>query len=189
MPKLGANDLRKRVKLLIDNQPHVIIDADFVKPGKGQAFTKIKVKNYITGKQYDRTYKSTETAESCDVATSTMNYLYNDSANWSFMDMESYEQIEVPKESMDGTEKWLLDNTPCEVTVWEGKVLEVVPPPHMNLKIIEAPPGIRGDTSGSVTRPATLETGVEIQIPLFINEGETIKVDTRTGEYLERAKK
>lgn len=185
---LGHTDLRKRTKILIDGQPHIVVDADFVKPGKGQAFTKVKVKNLITGKLFEKTYKSNESAEQCEVTTSNMQYLYNDSTVWTFMDMESFEQIEVEKIAMGGAEKFLLDNMTCQIMVWEGRVLEVEPPTFVDLLITEAPPGVKGDTATNVLRPAVLETGAEVQIPLFIEEGTRIKVDTRTGEYVERSK-
>lgn len=188
MAKLGANDLRKRVKLLIEGQPHVILDSDFVKPGKGQAFTRVRVRNYINGKIIERTYKSTETAESCEVISKKVTYQYNDGSTWFFMDMDSFETIEVSKEAMGEVAEWLKDGVECDVTIWEGKILEVVPPIFMVYTVVEAPPGERGDTSGRVLRPAVIDTGAEVQIPLFVEVGEKIKVDTRTGEYVERVK-
>jgi elongation factor P len=142
----------------------------------------------ISGRVIEKTYKSGESVEEAVVEYSTMTYLYNDGENYSFMDQETFETVEISKENMNGAELWLLDNTTCEVTFWEGKAIEVLPPMFMELEVTTAPPGLRGDTTGHVTRPATLETGAEVQIPLFINEGEKIKVDTRTGEYVERAK-
>ena len=188
MGKLGANDLRKRVKLLIDGQPHVILESDFVKPGKGQAFTRIKVRNYVNGKIIERTYKSTETAESCEVIIKKVTYNYNDGATWYFMDMDNFETIEVSKEQIGDAAQWIQDGNECEVTIWEGQVLEVVPPIFQVYTIVEAPPGERGDTSGRVLRPAVLDNGATVQIPLFVEVGEKIKVDTHTGEYVERAK-
>jgi elongation factor P len=185
---LGHTDLRKRTKILIEGKPHIVQDADFVKPGKGQAFTKVKVKNLISGKIFEKTYKSNESAEECVVTTGNMQYLYNDSTVWTFMDMESFEQVEVEKVAMNGVERFLLDNMECQIMIWEGKVLEVEPPTFVDLLITDAPPGVKGDTATNVTRPATLETGAEVHIPLFINEGTRIKVDTRTGEYVERSK-
>lgn len=185
---LGHTDLRKRTKILIDGQPHIIQDADFVKPGKGQAFTRVKIKNLMTGKIFDRTYKSNESAIECDVTQSAMQYLYNDSSVWTFMDMESFEQVEVEKVAMGGAENFLLDSMMCNVMVWEGRVLEIEPPNFVDLLITDAPPGVKGDTATNVLRPAILETGFEIGIPLFIDQGTRIKVDTRTGEYVERSK-
>jgi elongation factor P len=188
MAKLGANDLRKRVKLLIEGQPHVILESDFVKPGKGQAFTRVRVRNYINGKIFERTYKSTDTAESCEVISKKVTYQYNDGSTWFFMDMGSFETIEVSKETMGDVAQWLQDGNECDVTIWEGQVLEVVPPIFLIYTVVEAPPAERGDTSGRVMRAAKIDTGATVQIPLFVEVGEKIKVDTRTGEYVERAK-
>ncbi len=188
MANLGANDLKKRVKILVDGEPHLIVDADFVKPGKGQAFTRCKLKNLLNGKQFEKTYKSNESAEETTVSVTEMEYLYNDGTTWTFMDMQSFDQHEVPKETLGGIELFLLDNTKCEVTIWNSRVIEVTPPNFMVLTVTEAPPGLKGDTAGGrVMRPAKLETGAEVQIPLFVNEGDKIKIDTRTGEYVERA--
>ena len=188
MGKISTNDFRKRLKILIEGQPYIIIENEFVKPGKGQAFNRVRMKSYLTGKVLERTFKSGEMVEEAVVTMHKMNYLYNDGTNYSLMDQESFETLEVPKDAMGGAEMWLLDNTEVEVTMWEGKVIEVVPPIFMELTVTDAPPGLRGDTSGSVTRPAKLETGAQVNIPLFIDEGTKIKVDTRTGEYVERAK-
>ena len=186
---LGHNDLKKRVKILIDGDPHVIVESDFVKPGKGQAFTKVKVRNMLNGKIFEKTYKSNESAEETSVNFSSMDYLYNDGTMFSFMDMETFEQYEVEKSVLAGADKFLLENTKCEIAMWEGRIIEVTPPNFMVLQVVEAPPGLKGDTAGGkVLRPAKLETGAEVQIPLFVEEGEKIKVDTRTGEYVERAK-
>lgn len=188
MGTVSTSEFRKKLKILLDGQPYIIVDNQFVKPGKGQAFNRVKVKNLITGRVIERTFKSGESVEEAEVNNSTMTYLYNDGVNYSFMDQETFETVEIPLDNMGGAEKWLLDNTECEVTFYDGKAIEVVPPIFMELTVTTAPPGLRGDTTGNVTRPATLETGAEMQIPLFINEGEKIKVDTRTGEYVERAK-
>ncbi len=188
MAKVNTNEFRKRLKILIDNQPYEIIDNQFVKPGKGQAFNRVKIKNLLNGRVIDRTWKSGEMVDKADVTSNKMEYLYNDGTIWSFMDQTSFETIEVPKVALDGQDRFLLDNTPCEVLMWNDTVIEVELPNFMHLLVTDAPPGARGDTTGHVTRPGTLETGAEIQIPLFINEGMKIKVDTRTGEYVERSK-
>ncbi len=186
---LGHNDLKKRVKILIDNQPHVIVESSFVKPGKGQAFTKVKLRNMLNGKMFERTFKSNETVDETSVVFTEMDYLYNDGTLYSFMDMTSFDQMEISKETLAGAELYLLENTTCEVAIWEGQIIEVTPPNFMVLTIVEAPPGLKGDTAGGkVLRPAKVETGATIQIPLFVKEGDRIKIDTRTGEYVERAK-
>ena len=188
MAMVSTNEFRKRLKILLEGQPYMIVENEFVKPGKGQAFNRVKLKNLLSGKNLEKTFKSGEQFEETIISTHEVTYLYNDSKVWSFMDKASFETMEVPLEQMGGMEVWLLDNTDCELSKWEGQVIEVVPPMFMDLVITEAPPGLRGDTTGKVTRPATLETGAQVQIPLFIEQGEKIKVDTRTGEYVERSK-
>jgi len=173
---------------MLDGQPYMIVENQFVKPGKGQAFNRTRVKNLLTGRTIERTFKSGETVEEASVPTTEMSYLYNDSKNWTFMDKESSEMHEIPKDRLNGAENWLLENTDVEVTWFEGNAIEVIPPTFMDLLITDAPPGVRGDTSGNVLRDCTVETGAIVQIPLFIEEGMRIKVDTRTGEYVERAK-
>jgi elongation factor P len=188
MGTIGTNEFRKKLKIMLDGQPYMIIENQFVKPGKGQAFSRVRVKNLLTNRTIERTFKSGETVEEAIVPTSEMTYLYNDSVTWTFMDKATMETAEIPKEALQGAEQWLLDNTDVEVTWFEGKAIEVVPPTFMDLMIIDAPPASRGDTSGNVMRDCTLETGAIVQIPLFIEQNTKIRVDTRTGEYVERAK-
>ena len=188
MGTISTNEFRKKLKIMLDGQPYMIVENQFVKPGKGQAFNRTRVKNLLTNRTIDRTFKSGDEVEEASVPQTEMTYLYNDGANWHFMDKETMETVEIPKESLQGAEQWLLDNTDVQVTWYEGKAIEVVPPTFMDLLITEAPPGVRGDTSGNVMRDCTVETGAIVQIPLFITEGMKIKVDTRTGEYVERAK-
>jgi elongation factor P len=188
MGTIGTSEFRKKLKIMLDGQPYMIVENQFVKPGKGQAFSRVRVKNLLTNRTIERTFKSGETVEEASVPQSEMTYLYNDGKVWTFMDKATMETHEIPKENLQGAEQWLLDNTDVDVTWYDGKAIEVIPPTFMDLLITNAPPGARGDTSGNVMRECTLETGAIVQIPLFIDEGMKIKVDTRTGEYVERAK-
>lgn len=186
MGTCNTNEFRKKLKLLIDGQPWIIIENDFVKPGKGQAFNRTKIKNLITGRVIERTFKSGDTVETAEVATTNMQYLYADSGSYVFMNNKSFEQVEVPKEFMADEAKWLLENMEYEISIWDGKVISVTPPMFLELTITASEPGVKGDTANNVTKKATLETGAEVDIPIFIQQGMKIKVDTRTGEYLGR---
>ncbi|HSQ41604.1 MAG TPA: elongation factor P [Fibrobacteraceae bacterium] len=188
MGTISTNEFRKKLKIMLDGQPYLIIENQFVKPGKGQAFNRVRVKNLLTNRTIDRTFKSGDTVEEAEVPQTEMTYLYNDGQNWVFMDKATMETAEIPKDALQGADQWLLDNTDVQVTWFDGKAIEVIPPTFMDLLIVEAPPAVRGDTSGNVMRDCTLETGAIVQIPLFIESGMKIKVDTRTGEYVERAK-
>lgn len=188
MGMVSTNEFRKRMKIMLDGQPCMIVENEFVKPGKGQAFNRVKLKNLLNGRQLEKTFKSGDTFEEAEVNYTNMQYLYTDGQNWTFMDTKSFEQVEINKENMDGAEKWLLENTECEIAFWGDKPLSVTPPIFMDLVITYTEPAVKGDTSNNVMKKATVETGAEIDIPLFIGEGMKVKVDTRTGEYVERAK-
>ncbi|NLO22852.1 MAG: elongation factor P [Fibrobacter sp.] len=188
MALVSTNEFRKKLKIMVDGQPYMIIDNQFVKPGKGQAFNRVRIKNLVTGRTLERTWKSGETVEEAEVSYTEMTYLYNDSSTWYFMDKKSMETMEISKEFMNDTEQWLLEGADVEVTWWNGKPIEVIPPTFVDLMIVEAPPAVQGNTSGNVMRSAILETGAEVMIPLFIEQGTKIRVDTRDGTYLERAK-
>ena len=188
MGMISTNEFRKRARILLDGQPCMIVENEFVKPGKGQAFNRVRLKNLITGRQLEKTFKSGDTFEEADITNTTMQFLYTDGINYTFMDTKSYEQVEIDKESMDGAEKWLLENTECDISFWGDKAISVTPPVFMDLVITYTEPAVKGDTSNNVTKAATVQTGAEIQIPLFIGTGDKVKVDTRTGEYVERAK-
>src|SRR3954468_3511020 len=188
MGMISTNEFRKRARIMLDGQPCMIVENEFVKPGKGQAFNRVKLKNLLTGRMLERTFKSGESFEEADITYTTMQFLYTDGVNYTFMDTKSYEQVEIPKESMDGAEKWLLENTECEISFWGDKPISVTPPIFMDLVITYTEPAVKGDTANSVTKKATVETGAEINIPLFIAQGDRVKIDTRTGEYVERAK-
>jgi elongation factor P len=188
MGTVSTNEFRKRLKIMLDNQPCMIVENEFVKPGKGQAFNRVRLKNLITGRQLEKTFKSGDSFEEADITNTTMQFLYTDGLNYTFMDTKSYEQVEIPKESMDGAEKWLLENTECDISFWGDKPISVTPPVFMDLTITYTEPAVKGDTSNNVTKAATVQTGAEVQIPLFIGQGDKVKIDTRTGEYVERAK-
>ncbi|MCQ2100405.1 MAG: elongation factor P [Fibrobacter sp.] len=188
MGTVSTNEFRKKLKIIVDDQPYEIIENQFVKPGKGQAFNRVRIKNLVTGRTLERTWKSGDTVEEADVTYGEMTYSYNDGSNWYFMDGETMEMVEIPKEALNGAEMWLLDGATVEVTWWDGKAIEVIPPTFVDLMIIDAPPAVQGNTSGNVLRECTVETGAKVMIPLFIENNTKIRVDTRDGSYLERAK-
>jgi len=173
---------------MIDGDPFTIVENEFVKPGKGQAFSRVKIRNLKTGRVIDRTYKSGESVEAADVMETDMQYLYSDGELWHFMDPETFEQLSADTNAIGENSKWLKEQDTYLVTLWNGQPIGIVPPNFVNLAISETDPGVRGDTSGGGGKPAMLETGAVVRVPLFINEGELIKVDTRTGEYVSRAK-
>jgi elongation factor P len=188
MATYATNQFKSGLKLMIDNAPCVIVDCDFVKPGKGQAFTRIKVRNLKTGRVVEKTYKSGESVEGADVAEIQMQYLYNDGEHWHFMEPDTFEQHAAEAEAVVDAQQWLKEQDMCTVTLWNGQPLLVAPPNFVVLKIVETDPGLKGDTSGGGSKPATLETGAVVRVPLFIQTDELIKVDTRTGEYVSRVK-
>jgi elongation factor P len=188
MVTYATNQFKSGLKIMLDNAPCVIVDCDFVKPGKGQAFTRIKVRNLKTGRVVEKTYKSGESVEGADVAEIQMQYLYNDGEHWHFMEPDTFEQHAAEAESVVEAKQWLKEQDMCTVTLWNGQPLLVAPPNFVVLKIVETDPGLKGDTSGGGSKPATLETGAVVRVPLFIQTDELIKVDTRTGEYVSRVK-
>ena len=183
-----AADLRKGLKIELEGIPYEVTDFEFVKPGKGQAFNRVKVRNLKTGRVIERTFKSGDTAEGADVVDMELQYLYNDGEHWHFMDPQSYEQLTADAAAMGDSAKWLKEEALCQVTLWNGVPLSVAPPNFVIMTIVETDPGLRGDTSGGGGKPATLETGAVVRVPLFVQSGEVIKVDTRTGEYVSRVK-
>ena len=186
--KISTNQFKNGTKLLIDNAPCSIIDHEFHKPGKGQAVMRVKYKNLLTGNTNDRTFKSGESVETADVNHKDMEFLYSDGETWHFMDPNSYEQIEISSNEIGDAKKWLVGQETCEIILWDEKPILVNPPVNVELKIIKSEPGVKGDTVSGATKSAELETGVVIQVPLFVNEGEVVKVDTRDEGYLGRAK-
>jgi elongation factor P len=187
MGEFSTNDLRPGAKVEVDNEPYVVVSNEFVKPGKGQAFNRIKLKSILTSRVMEKTYKSGEKFKEADVLEASMRLLYVDGDNAVFMDDTTFDQVNVPVSVVKDAKKWLKDDTMYEIIFYKGEVVEVMPPTFMQLKITQTSPGIRGDTSGRVLKPAVVETGANIQIPIFIEEGEIIKVDTRSTAYVSRA--
>lgn len=188
MAMYSTNELKNGLKVMIDDAPCNIVDCEFVKPGKGQAFTRVKIKNLKTGRVVERTYKSSESLPSADVADVEMQYLYSDGDQWHFMVPESFEQYAIGETVIADARPWLKEQEMCVVTLWDNEPIQVLPPTFVVLAITETDPGLKGDTSGGGGKPATLETGAVVRVPLFVQSGELIKVDTRKGEYVSRAK-
>jgi elongation factor P len=188
MASYGLNDVRNGLKILIDGDPYVIIDSDFIKPGKGQAFTRIKIRNLKNGRVVERSLKSSDSVDGADVMDTNMQYLYTDGEFWHFMQPESFEQLSADAVAVGDAAQWLREQDMCIVTLWNGAPLSVMPPNFVELEIIETDPGLRGDTASGGTKPAKLTTGAVVRVPLFIEQGEVVKVDTRSGEYVSRVK-
>lgn len=188
MATYSTNELKNGLKVMIDDAPCNIVDCEFVKPGKGQAFTRIKIRNLKTGRVVERTYKSNESLQSADVVDVEMQYLYNDGQQWHFMVPDTFEQYAAGGEAVEEAVQWLKEQDMCVVTLWNNEPLLVMPPTFVVLAITETDPGLKGDTSGGGGKPATLETGAVVRVPLFVQTGELIKIDTRKGEYVSRAK-
>jgi len=187
MPSFNLNQVKVGLKIMMNNDACVIVDADFVKPGKGQAFTKIKFKNYRTGRVNEITMKASDTVEGANVIDTEMQYLFNDGSDWTFMDLETYDQVTASKELLGDTIQWLIEEDLCLVTLLDGNPIVVTPPNFVAMEIVETDPGVRGDTSGGGNKPATLTSGAVVRVPLFVQQGEKVKVDTRTGDYVSRA--
>ena len=188
MATISTNQFRPGVKIIVEGDPCNIIENEFVKPGKGQAFNRVKYRNLLTGRVNEKNIRSGDTFEAADVVDTEKQYLYKDGSGWHFMDHASYEQYMVNEAGMSDAQKWLKEEDVCSVTLYNGQPISVTPPNFVNLKVADTDPGLRGDTSSGGTKAATLETGAVIRVPLFINVGEVLKVDTRTGEYVSRAK-
>ena len=190
MAQVGTNEFRNGLKIEIDGQPYVMASVQFVKPGKGQSFTRTKLKNLVSGRVVEKTYKSNEKVDVADVNETQMRMLYRESDGVVFMDDDSYEQITVSSKAVEEVDQWLKDDELYELIFYKGEVIVVEPPTFMELEVTETDPGARGDTaSGRVLKPAVMESGAKVQIPIFIDQGEVLKIDTRTGEYVARVKK
>ncbi len=189
MATYGMNDVKNGLKILVDGDPYTIVDTDFIKPGKGQAFTRIKIRNLKNGRTVERTMKGSDSIEGADVVDTDMQFLYTDGEFWHFMQPESFEQFQADKAAAGEAAKWLREQDMCIVTLWNGAPLAVQPPNFVELKIVECDPGIRGDTAQGGGKPAKLETGAVVRVPLFVENGEIVRCDTRSGEYVGRAAK
>jgi elongation factor P len=172
----------------MDGDPCIIVDNEFVKPGKGQAFNRVKIRNLKTGRVVDKTFKSGESVEAADVIDTAMQYLYADGEFWHFMVPDTFEQYAADATAVGDARQWLKEQDVCQVTLWNNVPLSVTAPNFVELKIVETDPGVRGDTAQGGVKPARLETGASVRVPLFIEEGEVIRVDTRSGEYVSRVK-
>jgi elongation factor P len=188
MATYSTNDFKGGLKIMLDGDPCSIIENEFVKPGKGQAFNRVKIRNLKTGRVIERTFKSGDSVEGADVMETDMQYLYSDGEFWHFMHPDTYEQVAADANAVADAIKWLKEQDSCMVTLWNGVPISVTPPNFVILTVTETDPGVRGDTSGGGGKPATLETGAVVRVPLFIDIGDVIKVDTRTGEYVGRAR-
>ena len=184
-----SSDLRKGLKIEIDGDPYVVVQFDFVKPGKGQALYKCRLKNMVTGAQFDKTYRSGEKINKADLEEIKMEYLYFDGEAYCFMNSSNYEQEFLTADQLGDAKDLLKDNTECDVLMFDGRPIGVTLPIFMELEVTRADPWIKGDTASGDSKPATLETGYQLQVPPFVEEGEILKIDTRTGEYVERVKK
>lgn len=187
MSSVSTNEIRVGMKVEVDKEPYLIIGNEFVKPGKGQAFNRIKMKNMINGRVVERTYKSGEKIDLADIEEAKMRFLYKESDGSVFMDEKTFDQISITNELIGNNQQWLMEEVVYDVVFYKGAPIELVPPTFMEMVITDTSPGVRGDTSGRVLKPAVTETGAKIQIPIFVEQGEKIKVDTRTGEYVSRA--
>ena len=187
MASYSPNQFKNGLKILIDNDPCSITENIVVKPGKGQAFNRVKAKNLKTGRIIEKTFKSTESVEAADVDEMDVEFLYSDGEYWHFMDPVSYEQYAADKVAVGDAVKRLKGQESCLMTLWNGSPLLITPPNFVELTVTQTDPGLKGDTAQGGSKPATLETGAEVRVPLFIEEGDVLKIDTRTGEYVSRA--
>ena len=189
MASYNTSEFRSGLKIMIDGDPCSIIENEFVKPGKGQAFSRVKIRNLKNGRVLDKTFKSGETLEAADVIDIEMQYLYNDGEFFHFMVPENFEQHAADANAVGDAHLWLKAQDVYEVTLYNGSPIGVAPPNFVELEVTETDPGLKGDTAQGGTKPATLETGAVVKVPLFIEIGEVLRIDTRSGEYMSRVKK
>lgn len=187
MAQISTNEMKAGIKIEIEGQPYNIVSNEYVKPGKGQAFNRVRVKHLKTGRVVEKTFKSGDKVDVADVSESQMRMLYRESDGVVFMDDKSFEQIKIMNESIGDTDQWLMEDQLYEIIFYKGIPITVEPPTFMEMKVVDTAPGDRGNTaSGRVLKAAVTNSGAKIQIPIFVQEGEMIKVDTRTGEYVSR---
>ncbi len=188
MANYSTNEFKAGLKVMLDGDPCSIVENELVKPGKGQAFNRVKLRNLMTGRVGERTFKSGDSLEGADVMDLEMEYLYTDGDMWHFMKTDgSFEQYAVEKKALGDTVKWLKEQVPYILTLWNDKAISVTPPNFIELEVVETDPGLKGDTAQGGSKPATLSSGAVVRVPLFINQGEVLKIDTRSGEYVSRA--
>ncbi|MFP3028862.1 MAG: elongation factor P [Arsenophonus sp.] len=188
MATYSTNEFRSGLKIILDGEPCIIAESEFVKPGKGQAFARVRIRKLISNKFLEKTFKSTDSVESADIMDLNLTYLYNDGKFWHFMNNETFEQLAADEKVLNNNAKWLIDQADCVVTLWNGQPIAITPPNFVKLAVVYTDPGLKGDTAGVCGKPATLTTGAVVKVPLFIQIGEIIKVDTRSGEYISRVK-
>ena len=188
MPQINTGDFRKGTKVVLDGEPYEMLECNFVKPGKGQALYKTRLKNLLKGTILDRTYKSGDSLEGADIHKSDGQYLYKDGNGYVFMDNDTFEQYSLSEDACGDSAKFLLENATCNLLFWNGQLIEMTPPQHVVLEVTYTEPAAKGNTATNVTKPATVETGATVNVPAFISNGEKIKVDATTGEYLERVR-
>jgi elongation factor P len=185
----NTSEFRKGLKILIDGKPYAITDNQFVKPGKGQAFNRVRVKNLLSGAVREMTIFSGDNVPKADVATESMQYMYASGDAYHFMNTKTYDQVELTEEQLGESKNYLVENLECQISFWNGKAIAVEPPNFVEMRIVTCDPGVRGDTVSGATKPATLSSGYVVDVPLFVEEGEWVRVDTRTGLYLDRVKR
>ena len=189
MASFSTNEFKSGLKVMLEGDPCSIVENEFVKPGKGQAFSRVKLRNLKSGRVWERTFKSGELLEGADVLEIDMEYMYNDGEYWHFMKTDgSFEQMGADKAAVSDRLNWLKEQNTYLVTLWNDMPIAVTPPNFVELEIVETDPGLKGDTAQGGTKPARLSTGAQVKVPLFINIGEVVRVDTRTGEYQNRVK-
>jgi elongation factor P len=186
MASYATNEFKGGLKLILDGDPYSIIENEIVKPGKGQAFNRVKMRNLLTGRVLEKTFKSGESVEAADVIEAEMSYLYNDGSEYHFMNPNTFEQIAIAVDAVGEATKWIKEQDSCLVTLWNDNPITVQPPNFVELKVVECEPGIKGDTVTGASKFATLETGTEIKVPLFVEVDDVLKIDTRTGDYMSR---
>ena len=184
---MDTSAFRRGLKIEIDKEPWEIIEFQHVKPGKGSAFVRTRIKNLLTGRTIDKTFKSGDIVGKPDLEEKEMQYLYKEGDHYNFMDNKNFEQTFLTEEQMGEAKNFIKDNTTTQVLFYNGKAIGIEIPNAMDLRVVKCDPGVRGDTVSGATKPATLETGAVVQVPLFVNEGDVIKVDTREAKYISRA--
>lgn len=188
MGSITTNQFKQGIKLLIEGEPYNIIENEFVKPGKGQAFNRVKLRNLKNSRVIEKTFKSGESLELADVTELELQFLYNNATEWVFMNTENFNQVSTTSDIIGDVAKWLKPQEVCQITLWDNTPISVSPPNFVNLRVTETDPGLKGDTATGGSKPAVLETGAIVKVPLFIEKNEILKIDTRSGDYISRVK-
>lgn len=186
MPQINTSDFKKGVKVIIDGSPYEMIECKFVKPGKGQALYKTKLRNLLSGGLLDITYRNGDSLEGADIRNADGMYSYRDGSNFIFMDNESFEQVGLAADVCEDQMRYIKDGEPIGLLYWNEQLISITPPKHVVLEVTATVPGAKGNTATNVTKPATVETGSEVEVPAFISEGDRIRINAETGEYLGR---